>query len=93
MAGIAAWKVGKNDWPQWGGWLGRNNTPDVKKLPTEWDVEKGENVKWAVRLGSQTYGNPTVANGKELTSVLARMELAGVAPFGVVMVEPATAGV
>ncbi|MEX0718757.1 MAG: PQQ-binding-like beta-propeller repeat protein [Planctomycetaceae bacterium] len=63
-ADIAEMKVGKDDWPQWGGWKGKNNTPEAKNLPTEWDVKTGKNVKWAAPLGSQTYGNPVIANGK-----------------------------
>ncbi len=61
------------DWPQWGGTSLRNNTPDVSRLPDEWDVGKfdrrtgawdpatAENVRWVANLGSQTYGNPVVA--------------------------------
>jgi outer membrane protein assembly factor BamB len=33
-------------------------------LPSTWDVESGKNVKWVAALGSQTYGNTVVANGK-----------------------------
>lgn len=57
-------KVGKYDWPQWGGTSYRNNTPPGKNIPHEWNLETGENVVWAMPLGSQTYGNPVVANGK-----------------------------
>lgn len=64
------------DWPQWGGTRLRNNTPNVKNIPTEWNVGKfdrrtgewdsseAENIKWLANLGSQTYGNPVVANGQ-----------------------------
>ena len=31
MAAIKARKVKPNDWPQWGGWNGRNNTPEGKR--------------------------------------------------------------
>jgi outer membrane protein assembly factor BamB len=61
---LAKMKVGKSDSPMWGGWPGRNNTPEGKGIATEWDVKKGTNIKWASNLGSQTYGNPVVANGK-----------------------------
>ena len=64
LADIAKMKVGKGDWPQWGGWTGRNNTPEGKNIPIEWDTESGKNIKWSAKLGSQTYGNPVVANGK-----------------------------
>ena len=61
---IATLKVGKLDWPMWGGTTFRNNTPKGENIPTEWDVEDGTNIKWQAELGSQTYGNAVVANGK-----------------------------
>lgn len=64
MQRIGNMKVGKHDWPQWGGSSLRNNVPDAKKIPTEWDVSTGENVRWSAALGSETYGNPVVANGQ-----------------------------
>ena len=56
--------VGPKDWPQWGGSRQRNNTPSGENIPTAWDVKSGKNIKWAVKLGSESYGNPCVANGK-----------------------------
>jgi outer membrane protein assembly factor BamB len=75
LAEIAAMKVGKADWPQWGGSTLRNNTPQGKNIAAKWDVgefdketkewtRKQVNIKWQAALGSQTYGNPVVANGK-----------------------------
>lgn len=61
---ITKMKVGKYDWPQWGGSGHRNNTPPGEHIPAEWDLETGKNILWAAPLGSQTYGNPVVANGK-----------------------------
>ncbi len=64
------------DWPQWGGSSQRNNTPDARNIPTEWEVgdfdrktgqwipDQARNVKWVARLGSQTYGNPVVSGGR-----------------------------
>ncbi len=65
------------DWPQWGGNdPGRNMYSPAKGLPESFDpgkVKTGteeidpattKNVKWAVKLGSQSYGNPVVAGGK-----------------------------
>ena len=52
------------DWPQWGGWTARNNTPEGKHIPIKFNAEGKENVRWAAKLGSQTYGNPVIANGK-----------------------------
>lgn len=56
--------VGDQDWSQLGGSPSRNNTPDGKNIPTEWDIQTGKNIKWSAALGSQTYGNIVVANGK-----------------------------
>jgi outer membrane protein assembly factor BamB len=64
LAAIAKQDVGRYDWPSFGGWPSRNNTPHGVNIPTEWDIETGQNIKWTAKLGSQTYGNPVVANGK-----------------------------
>jgi outer membrane protein assembly factor BamB len=60
---IGQMKVKSLDWPQWGGASLRNNTPLGKDIPTDWDVNKDKNILWKAQLGSQTYGNPVVANG------------------------------
>lgn len=71
-------KVGQYDWPQWGGSRARINTPSGKNIPTAWEVggkshpdkknggrpPNSKNVKWTAALGSESYGNPVVANGK-----------------------------
>lgn len=68
--------VGLGDWPQWGGSSYRNNVPEGTNIPTEWEIGdfdrktgewikgSGKNIKWVARLGSQSYGNVVVANGK-----------------------------
>lgn len=61
---IGKLKVGPKDWPQWGGSPDRNNTPVDAAIPTSWNVKKGKNIRWSSPLGSETYGNPVVANGK-----------------------------
>lgn len=61
---IAELDVKPGDWPQFGGSPLRNNTPEGKNIPTSWDVTTGENILWSMPLGSETYGNPVVANGK-----------------------------
>jgi len=61
---IAKIKVRPTDWPQWGGSALRNNVPDAHGIPTDWDLDSGKNIKWAANVGSQTYGNPVIANGK-----------------------------
>ena len=63
------------DWPQWGGRDARNMVSAETGLPASFDPGKrgadGEtdmattrNVKWVARLGTETYGNPTVAGGR-----------------------------
>jgi outer membrane protein assembly factor BamB len=47
-----------------GGSASRNNTPSGENIPTEWDIDAGTNIRWSKTLGSETYGNPVVANGK-----------------------------
>jgi len=64
LAHIAKRNVGKHDWPEWMGWSKKNNTPEGKNIPVEWDTKTGKNIKWSAETGSQTYGNPVVANGK-----------------------------
>jgi outer membrane protein assembly factor BamB len=72
-----AWTApARADWPQWGGTHERNmisaeaNLPETfepgEKLPSGGgiDPETTRNVRWAAKLGSQTYGNPTVAGGR-----------------------------
>ncbi|MCG3178546.1 MAG: Outer membrane protein assembly factor BamB [Phycisphaerae bacterium] len=56
--------TGTDDWPMWGGSPDRNMVSAQKGLPLEWDVKTGRNIKWASPLGSQAYGNPTVAGGR-----------------------------
>lgn len=56
------------DWPMWGGDPTRNMVNkttgfNLNFKPGEGD-EKGENVLWVSKLGSQTYGNPVVAGGQ-----------------------------
>ena len=75
MAPEKVMKAG-GDWPQWGGTRLRNNVPNVTGLPLtwnigkfdrrtgEWDDAKAENIAWFANLGSQTYGNPVVADGR-----------------------------
>src|SRR3954464_12150019 len=64
------------DWPQWGGTQTRNMYSPEKGLPAQFDPGKfkqgteevdlktTKNVKWVAKLGSQSYGNVTVAAGK-----------------------------
>jgi len=63
-AGLRASDPGNGSWPMWGGTPDRNQVSNMKNLPTDWDVKSKKNVKWVADLGSQSYGNPVVADGK-----------------------------
>ena len=65
------------DWAQWGGNdPGRNMYSPAKGFPEKFepgkfkpnseeiDLATTKNVKWVAKLGSQTYGNPVVSNGR-----------------------------
>jgi outer membrane protein assembly factor BamB len=64
------------EWNQWGGSPSRNNVPDAENLAVEWapgefdpdtgawDPTTSKNVAWVAALGSQSYGNPVIADGK-----------------------------
>ncbi len=64
------------DWKQWGGTSYRNNTPMGENIPISWNIgdfdrktgdwisDDAENIKWVSRVGSQTYGNPVIADGR-----------------------------
>ena len=54
---------GTGSWPMWGGTADRNMVSSMKNMPGEWDIKTGKNVKWVGKLGSQSYGNPVVADG------------------------------
>ncbi len=69
--------VRPGDWNQWGGSSLRNNIPEGKNIAFEWDFgstyldsgefkkeEASKNVLWSAPIGSQSYGNPVIANGK-----------------------------
>ncbi|MFO0901748.1 MAG: PQQ-binding-like beta-propeller repeat protein [Pirellulales bacterium] len=68
--------VKPGDWAQWGGTSYRNNVPIADNIPLEWEPgefdrktgvwkkDAAKNVKWVVSLGSQTYGNPVIADGR-----------------------------
>jgi hypothetical protein len=77
VAGLVTPALFAQDWPQWGGNdPGRNMYTPAKNLPSSFDpgklkqgtedIDMGttKNVRWVAKLGSQSYGNPVVADGK-----------------------------
>ena len=57
-------KAKKGDWPMWGGSTDRNMVSGETGIPSTWDIKTKKNIKWIAPLGSQTYGNPVIVNGK-----------------------------
>ncbi len=68
--------AGAQDWPQWGRTSHRNMYAPAHGLPStfdpgkmnssteQYDLKSAKNTKWVAKLGSQAYGNTTVANGR-----------------------------
>lgn len=77
FAALAMGSTDATDWPAWGGpTKGRNMYSAEKGLPDHFepgkfkkgtedvDMATTKNVKWVAKLGSQSYGNVTVAGGR-----------------------------
>ena len=64
LAGLAPFPLISQDWPMLGGAMQRNMASAMKDLPESWDVKSGKNIKWKAEIGSTSYGNPVVADGK-----------------------------
>jgi outer membrane protein assembly factor BamB len=62
-APLLASDPGTGNWPMWGGTADRNMISAMKNAPTEWDIKSKKNIKWMAEVGSQSYGNPVVADG------------------------------
>lgn len=74
---LCAWPAtaAAQDWPMWGRDASRNMASDVKGLLSDFspgqfkgtsdeiDPATMKNIKWVAKLGSQSYGNPTIGNG------------------------------
>ena len=63
-----------SDWPVWGGDGSRNMVSSEEKVVFDFipgdigvdekvDLKTTKNIKWVAKLGSQAYGNVTIANG------------------------------
>lgn len=78
LAGLAliGGQLCAQDWTEWGFSPARNMVSTMKNMPitfTPGEFKKGteivdmattKNVRWVAKLGSQAYGNPTIAHGK-----------------------------
>lgn len=56
--------VRAGDQPQWGFGFTRNQVSEEKNLPDGFDLESRKNVRWSIRLGTETYSTPVVAAGR-----------------------------
>ncbi len=52
------------DQPQWGTKFTRNMVSSEINLPDSFNLESGDNIKWCIPLGSQTYSTPVISGGK-----------------------------
>ena len=52
------------DQPQWGQRWSRNMVSDETGLPETFDPATGKNIKWAAKIGNETYGTPIIASGR-----------------------------
>lgn len=61
-------RVVSGDWPCWGGDVHRNMVNSTTGIATDFQPaptpEEGQRLLWVAKLGSQTYGNPVVADGR-----------------------------
>ncbi len=63
VAGVVSLFADDKQWAMWGGSANRNMVSTMKGVPDKWDYAKKENIRWMSSLGSQSYGNPVVADG------------------------------
>ena len=73
---IAGTATAADDWPMWGHDPSRNMVSRDKGLPTQINpgqakddgtidaARVSKNIKWIARLGTQSYGNPTMSGGR-----------------------------
>ncbi|MBZ0255429.1 PQQ-binding-like beta-propeller repeat protein, partial [bacterium] len=76
LAFISSTAASAADWPMWGRTPNRNMMSPEKGIPADFtpghlkdgteevDLSTTKKVKWVTKLGSQAYGNTTVAAGK-----------------------------
>ncbi len=63
VAGVFSLFADDKEWAMWGGAANRNMVSTMKGVPDKFDYAKKENIRWMSSLGSQSYGNPVVADG------------------------------
>jgi outer membrane protein assembly factor BamB len=75
---LAVSNIEAGDWPQWGGTNQRNMVSAEKGLPDTFDPGSPDiaehNMKWVAKLGSHTFGNPTISGGKVFVGTNSKYE-------------------
>ena len=61
---LAVLPLFSQDWPMWGGTPHRNMVSAITNLPSTWNIKTREHIKWKADIGTTSYGNPVVADGK-----------------------------
>ena len=61
---LAVLPLFSQDWPMWGGTPHRNMVSAITNLPATWNIKTKEHIKWKADIGTTSYGNPVVADGK-----------------------------
>jgi outer membrane protein assembly factor BamB len=61
---LAVLPLFSQDWPMWGGTSHRNMVSAITNLPATWNIKTKEHIKWKADIGTTSYGNPVVADGK-----------------------------
>lgn len=61
--------AGADEWPMFGGSPSRNMVSNEKGLPTEWNWEPRQNVKWSVEIvghegEDEVYSSPAISGGR-----------------------------
>ncbi|MCA9412230.1 MAG: PQQ-binding-like beta-propeller repeat protein [Candidatus Omnitrophica bacterium] len=76
ILGLTVGTAYSSDWPQWGGDPTKNMASEEKGIVDHFkpgettgddetvDMSTTKNVKWVAKLGSQAYGNVTIADGR-----------------------------
>jgi len=78
LAALPPW-LWAADWPQWGGTNARNMVSHEQRLPADFDPDPrharqgtARHVRWVAPMGTYTYGNPTVADGRLFVGTTAK---------------------
>ena len=60
---IASTSLHSDTWPQFRG-TGAQGVADGQSLPTTWDVDTGENIRWTTEIPGSSHASPVVWNDR-----------------------------